>query len=163
MVVEVIAAEFAHVIFGMMWVGTSIYIELILAPILRKAKTAGEFRQLLAILGKTSSFQGMSAILVILTGVAYLLLVYDLGSILTSTPGQLVIVSLILVLVAIVNGFAFLRPVAIKIVRSAWPDDPNAPVPDSVKALERKLLAGSLMSTGIVIVVLLLMVTAAVL
>ncbi len=161
MVSEITFAKFAHVLFGMMWVGVSIYVELILAPILKRTKAAGEYRRLLPILGKTSMFQMMSGFLVIATGVVYLLLKYDLGTVLTISSGQLVIVSLVLVLAALTNGIVFLKPTAMKIVKASWPDDPDAGIPEAVLALQGRLLKGTLVNTAIVVVVLFLMVTAA--
>jgi len=161
MVSAITFAEFAHVLFGMMWVGVSVYVELVLAPILKKAESAGEFRRLLPVLGKTSMFQSFSGLLVIATGVVYLLLKYPLSAVLAVSTGQLVIVSLVLVLVALINGFAFLKPTAMKIVKAAWPDDPGAPIPENVRAYRKKLFAGSLANTMIVVLVLFLMVVAA--
>jgi uncharacterized membrane protein len=161
MISEITFAEFAHVLFGMMWVGVSIYIELVLAPILKRTKVVGEYRQLLPIMGKTSAVQLMSGLLVVLTGVVYMLLRYPLDRILTVSSGQLVIVGLVLVLAALTNGMVFLKPTAMKIVKTSWPDDPNAAVPEAVLALQGRLLKGTLVNTAIVVVVLFLMVTAA--
>lgn len=162
MVSSMALAEFAHVLFGMMWVGVSVYIELVLAPILKKAKEAGEFRRLLPILGKTSAFQMLSAILAIVTGFVYLLLLYEpLDSILSRSSGQLILVSLALVLAALVNGIVFLKPTAMKIAKASWPEDPTAPIPEEVKTYQRKLSTGSLLNTLIVVAVLFLMVLAA--
>jgi len=164
---ELTFAEFAHVLFGMMWVGTTIYIEAVLAPILKKAKAAGEYRRLLPVLGKTSAFATMSGLLVLVTGVVYLLLKYPLDRILVVPPGQLissgllVLVSLALVVVALVSGFTFLKPTAMKIVKAAWPEDPNAPIPEAVLALQKRLFNGLRVNILIVVVVLFLMVSAA--
>lgn len=161
MAVEHIAAEFAHVLFGMMWVGTSIYIEVVIAPIMRKAKNVGEYRHMLGLLGKTSRFQGISALLVLLTGIVYLLILYPVDAILTQVSGQIIIVALVLVLATIVSGFAFLSPTAMKIVKTPWPEDSTAPVPDPVRSLEKRLWAGSMASAILVVVVLVLMIVAA--
>jgi len=161
MVSGIAFAEFAHVLFGMMWVGVSIYIELVLAPILKRAKAVGEYRRLLPILGKTSMFQMMSGFLVIATGVVYLLLKYDLNAVLANSQGQLVILSLVLVLAALINGIVFLKPTAMKIAKAPWPEDPGAAIPDVVRAHQKRLLTGSLVNTLIVVVVLFLMVVAA--
>ena len=162
MVNELTVAEFAHVLFGAMWVGAAIYIEAVLLPIQRKAKTGGEFRPLLPVLGKTSGFQAISGLLVLVSGVIYMLLKYQpLGAILTVSSGQLIIVALVLVLGTMVSGFAFLRPTAKKIATTPWPEDPSAPVPESVRHHERRLEMGSLLNTIVVVIVLLLMVIAA--
>jgi len=161
MVSGITFAEFAHVLFGMMWVGVSTYIELVLAPILKGAKTAGEYRRMLPILGKTSIFQMISGLLVIATGVVYLLLKYNLNVVLAISPGQLVILSLVLVLVALFNGIVFLKPIAMKIAKAPWPEDPGAAIPDVVREHQKKLFTASFVNTSIIVVVLFLMVVAA--
>lgn len=161
MISEFTVAEFFHVLFGMMWVGTSIYVELVLAPVVKRAKVVGEYRQLLPIMGRTSAVQMMSGLLVIATGVVYLLLRYDLGAVLAISSGKLIILSLVLVLAALINGIVFLKPTAMKIVKTSWPDDPNAVIPEVVAKLQKKLFTGSLVNTSIVVVVLFLMVVAA--
>jgi len=161
MVSEITFAEFFHVLFGMLWVGVSVYAELVLVPILKRAKAAGEYRRLLPVLGKTSMFQTMSGLLVIATGVVYLLLRYNLNTVLAISPGQLVILGLVLVVVALINGFVFLKPIAMKIVQAPWPEDPNAAIPDVVLKQQKRLFTGTLVNMLIVVAVLFLMVLAA--
>lgn len=161
MVNQYTVAEFAHVLFGMMWVGVSIYIELVLAPMLKKAEKVGDLLRLLPIMGKTSLFQMLSGLLVLATGAVYLLLLFPLDVVLTISSGQLVVVGLVLVLVALINGMVFLKPVAGKLIETKWPEDPNAPIPESVVRLRATILAGSVVNTVIVVVVLFLMVAAA--
>ena len=165
MVTALTVEEFAHVIFGMMWVGTSIYVEAVLVPTARDMRSSGAFRGMLPLFGRTSMFQTVSGVFVLLTGVVYLLVKYPISEILaptgaTVTPAVLALIGLVLVIVALANGMVFLKPTAMKIAKSSWPADPAAPVPEAVMGQFRFLARGASINTGIVIVVLLLMVMA---
>jgi len=143
------AAEFAHVLFGMMWVGTSIYTEVVLAPLLKRFKTTGEVLSFLPLFGRTSAFQMISGIMVIVTGSIYMLLKYQpLDTILTISSGQLVVLGLILVVVALMNGVVFLKPIAGQMQKVAWPKDPSVPIPDRVPPLFRSTGAHSTRSSS---------------
>jgi putative copper export protein len=104
----------------------------------------------------------MSGLLVIATGAVYLLLIYQpLDLLVTTSSGKLILAGLTLVLVALVNGIVFLKPTAMKIAKTPWPEDPNAAIPASVGPHLERLLRGSQVNTLLVVVVLFLMVTAA--
>ncbi|HKZ48937.1 MAG TPA: hypothetical protein VJ397_09165 [Thermoplasmata archaeon] len=155
-------AEFAHVFFGMLWVGVSVYGEAVLFPLVRQAKTVSQLRHWLPLAGQTSAFQGISGTLVLVTGLIYLVMKYQpLGDILTTSSGLLVIVSLVLVLVALVAGFAVLMPRAKGMAKMEWPKDPAAPIPADIAATLQTLMRGASANTAIVIAVLALMVLAA--
>lgn len=160
--------EFAHVVFGMMWVGVSIYVEAVLAPLLKETRTVGAFRGFLPLFGRTSLFQTVSGFFVLLTGIVYMLLHYwPLETLVAPipgvavVPGVLVLLSLGLVLVALGVGTAFLKPTAMRVAKFPFPADPGAPIPEPVQGLVRTLLRGASLNMAIVVVVLLLMVIAA--
>ena len=142
--------------------------EAVLAPLIKEVKTVGAFRGMLPLFGKTSLFQTVSGFFVLLTGIVYMLLHYwPLDTLVAPipgvavTPGVLVLLSLVLVLLALVIGFAFLKPTAMRIVKTPFPADPAAPIPQTVQGLLRTLLRGTTVNMALVVVVLLLMVTAA--
>ncbi len=154
-------AEFAHVFFGMLWVGVSVYGEAVLFPLVRQARTVGQLRHWLPLAGQTSAFQGVSGILVLVTGLIYLLMKYQpIGDVLTTSSGQLMIASLVLVLVAMVIGFGALMPRAKGMAKMAWPKDPAAPIPADIATTLQTLMRGATANTAIVISVLALMVLA---
>jgi hypothetical protein len=156
------AAGFAYVLFVMIWVGTSIYVEAALVPRLRRFKTTGQVLTFLPLFRKTSTFKGISGVLVLVSGAAFLVLKYQpVGKILTGSPGPLSVLALALVLVAEANGFLFLRPVAKKLRAVAWLTDTAAPLPEMVRPLTRKMIQGSTLNTMLVVVVLALLIMAA--
>src|SRR3989304_4493688 len=84
--------EFAHVVFGMMGGGVSIYGEAVLAPLLKETRTVGAFRGFLPLFGRTSLFQTVSGFFVLLTGIVYMLLHYwPLETLVAPIPGVAVV------------------------------------------------------------------------
>lgn len=156
-------AEFFHVLFAAMWVGTSVYGEAVAFRIWRRARTVGEMRSWLAILRPTGIFQTVNGILVVITGFIYMFLLWgtDFAAIWATPDGMLVLISLGLVLLALAIGFAIITRTSIRLGRSPMPEDPAASIPAESLALAEKTRRGLTTNTVIIVIVLFLMVVAA--
>ncbi len=156
-------AAFFHVLFGVIWVGTSLYIDIAWIRPWRATKTVAELKVWQGVLRPTGPFIGISSLLVILTGLVYMFMKYgtDLGLIWASSSGRLVLISLALVLVAFFIGLGVNNRTAMKLVKMPLPDDAEAPIPKEASGLMDSLMKSSMVATIIIVVVLLLMVLGA--
>ncbi|HEY7588756.1 MAG TPA: hypothetical protein VIB49_08465 [Thermoplasmata archaeon] len=162
MVSYLAAAEFLHVLFGVMWVGTAIYAEAVLFPQMHRAKTVGDLRVWLGIQRRTGQFQSVSSLLTLASGLAYMFLDFgaDLVAIWADPSGMLVLISLILVLLAAAISFGWVIPTSVRLGKSPLPAAPGAPIPAQSTALLARIQVGVRVIAAIIVVVLFLMVVA---
>ena len=155
--------KFLHILAGMAWIGSSLYVELIVLPSLKRMRTTGEFRTLRNVLKRTGPFLGLSGIFTLVTGLSFLFLKYgtDFGVIWSLPSGRLILIALALVVVALVIGFGLLLPTSLKMLRTPLPDNDAADLPQIVRRGVRRIDYGALAATVLIVFVLFLMVVAA--
>ena len=152
-----------HVFFGVLWVGTSLYIDVAWYRPWRSTRTVGELKLWQRILRTTGPFAGISAVLVIITGFIYMFTKYgtDFGLIWASASGRLVIISIILVAIAFVYSLAITNRLSVRLERTDLPEDATEAVPSEARELMITLMRASAIGTVIIVAVLVLMVLAA--
>ena len=146
--------KFSHVLMGAAWVGGSLFFEFVVAGYLRRTLTKGDFHTQAGLLRKAGPFLGLTSVLTLITGLAYMVLKYgtDFSAIWALSNGRLILISLSLVLVAIGIGFGILLPTSLKVIRATSVDEARGPMGKLLKAGSTNLL--------VVLVVLFLMIVA---
>lgn len=152
-----------HAFFGVLWVGTSVYIDVAWYRPWKNTQTAGELRVWQRILRPTGPFAAVSAILVLLTGLIYMFLKYgtDFGAIWALGNGRLIIISLVLVIIAIVFAVTVTNRRTIQLERLELPEEDATPLSPEAKRLMDGVMRASAIGTVIIVVVLVLMILAA--
>lgn len=163
MVTALQAVAVAHVFFGVLWVGANFYMDVVWYRPWKTIQTAGELRTWQRLLRPSGMFLGMSAVLVIATGLTYMFMKYgtDFGVIWASSSGRLILISFALVIVAFLFAVAVTNRLSTRFVRLAAPEEEAAPVPAEAKDLMGRIMAASAVGTTLIVVVLVLMVLAA--
>lgn len=151
-----------HVFFGMLWVGTSVYVDVAWYRPWRAIRTVGDLKVWQSILRPTGPFIGVSAISVIATGFAYMFMKYgtDFGTIWAHPSGRLILIALGIVIVAFVAAATGTNRLSIRLTRYPSEGNPEEPVPDEVHGLLDRIMQVSGFVTVLVVVVLILMVLA---
>jgi uncharacterized membrane protein len=159
-----IAAEFLHVLFGMIWLGGGILMLFVVIRVAEKDGKVGSFKATVEIGKRAGPMFMIVSILVLVTGLVYMGMKYngyDFGYIAGHPSGRLILIALGLVVFSIVLGAAGATPMIKKLAALKLPDDPNAPVPADAHAIVRKLKLDGYISIGNVTLVMFLMVAAA--
>ncbi len=156
------SAALLHILFGTMWVGGGLFALLVNQRVAKTARSVGEFKVFQSIAMKMGPFFILSSILTLVSGIALMRLKYgwDIGEIWGSDSGKLVLVSLVIVAWAIVEGLVVNGPTAIKLSKLALPADAGAPISPEAIPLVKRLSMEGIISVVLVVVVLVMMVVA---
>ncbi len=152
-----------HVFFGVLWVGTSVYVDVGWYRLWKNTRTMGELNLWQRILRSSGPFIGISATLVIITGLIYMFTKYgtDFAVIWAGRSGQLIIISLILVAIAYILSLTLTNRLAGRLISLELPDDAETPISSEAKGLMDGVMRASAIVTLIIVVVLILMILAA--
>ncbi len=152
-----------HVFFGVLWVGTSVYFDVAWYRLWKNTRTMGEVSVWQQILRVSGPFIGITATLVIITGLIYMFTKYgtDFGVIWAGRSSQLIIISLILVAIQFTFGLTVTTRRAGRLISLEIPDDAETPISSDARGLMDVVFRDSAIGTIIIVVVLVLMVLAA--
>jgi uncharacterized membrane protein len=152
-----------HVFFGVLWVGTSLYIDVAWYRPWKNARTAGDLKVWQGILKTTGPFLAITSLLVLITGLIYMFTKYgtDFGIIWAGQSSRLVFISLVLVVVAIVFAVFVTNRLSVQLARFELPEESEVPLPSEARDLMDAVMRASAIGTFIIVVVLVLMVLAA--
>jgi len=134
-----ITLRIIHVIFGIYLAGSYLFIVPILEPRLKRLGPAIQGPVMRAIVPIMSPVNGISFIIVIITGVAMTLILRwgSLGTLLVSGWGWAIIIGTVATLVVVVVGFGLLTPTGMRLDKLGRSIEGRAPTPSEAQELQR--------------------------
>ena len=156
-------AGVVHVIFGAFYFGTHLFAEAVFLPAMRKAKTNAELSVHQALFKKMGPFFGGLGMGALVTGLLYLFAKFgtDFGALLALPESRTIIIALAIFVVMILIATFVHRPIAEWIAAQDLASSPTGEPSPEIRAKIEKFSSVAHITTGGVLIVIVLMVIAA--
>ncbi len=128
-----------HIVFGIIWVGTTIFNVLILEPQLKKLGPAVSGPVMGALMPVISPFMGLSAMVVIISGIVLTLMMmgWSLAGFLSGGWGISLFLGFLATIAATVVGFGIIKPTGQRMASIAASGGDGPPDPETVGQLQQ--------------------------